>query len=162
MWHWRPNDRLAGHVRRYEKTELAQRLSNAGFRLVQFWSYGFPILNLTYPISALFRKEIPSVDLSLEANSQLGESSKANSLPTNFSRSKIPQRAFKPAYRQQTALSGTLRFEWPFQWLFNEIFWYPFLWVQIPFLNSDRGSGYLVNCVSDKGRNKRTGSGRSS
>lgn len=49
---WDAWDNLAGHVKRYEKEELKQLLQNGGFSIVQFYSYGFPFLN----IIKIFRK----------------------------------------------------------------------------------------------------------
>lgn len=49
---WDEWDKLAGHVKRYEKEELKQLLQNGGFSIVQFHSYGFPFLN----IIKVFRK----------------------------------------------------------------------------------------------------------
>jgi len=43
---WGANDDLAGHLRRYEKTELVNLLSQSGFDVLRFASYGFPWLNM--------------------------------------------------------------------------------------------------------------------
>lgn len=43
---WGPNDDLAGHIRRYEKPELWQKLERAGFSVVSFWSAGYPVGNI--------------------------------------------------------------------------------------------------------------------
>ena len=43
---WGPNDILAGHIRRYEKKELISLLNESGFKIVEFFSYGYPWLNI--------------------------------------------------------------------------------------------------------------------
>ena len=44
---WGATDVWAGHVRRYERTYLIEKLSTAGFDIVSFRSYGYPLLNFT-------------------------------------------------------------------------------------------------------------------
>ncbi len=43
---WDNWDILAGHVKRYEKHELMNLLRDNGFEITQFYSYGFPFLNI--------------------------------------------------------------------------------------------------------------------
>jgi len=45
--YWSIHDEIVGHKRRYEKVELAQKLTNAGFSQVKIISYGFPFINIT-------------------------------------------------------------------------------------------------------------------
>lgn len=40
-------DRYVGHIRRYNRNDLADVFSNAGFDLELMWSYGVPLANLT-------------------------------------------------------------------------------------------------------------------
>lgn len=57
--HWGSNDIWAGHVRRYERAELLRKLQEAGFDIIRFWSYGFPIANIVEPIkNRLARRRI--------------------------------------------------------------------------------------------------------
>jgi cyclopropane fatty-acyl-phospholipid synthase-like methyltransferase len=44
---WGATDVWAGHVRRYERAELLEKLAAADFDVVSFRSYGFPLLNIT-------------------------------------------------------------------------------------------------------------------
>jgi len=44
---WAVDDEMAGHFRRYEKTEIVQLLSMNGFRPKEVISYGFPFVNLS-------------------------------------------------------------------------------------------------------------------
>ena len=43
---WARDDEMAGHFRRYEKSEIADLLSRHGLRLLEVISYGFPFVNL--------------------------------------------------------------------------------------------------------------------
>jgi len=45
------SDELVGHVRRYEKEALQRLLETAGFEQIRIVNYGFPITELTRPIS---------------------------------------------------------------------------------------------------------------
>jgi glycosyltransferase involved in cell wall biosynthesis len=39
-------DELVGHVRRYEREQLAARFAEAGFQVEELWCYGYPLANL--------------------------------------------------------------------------------------------------------------------
>jgi glycosyltransferase involved in cell wall biosynthesis len=39
-------DELVGHVRRYERDQLAARFAEAGFEVEELWCYGYPLANL--------------------------------------------------------------------------------------------------------------------
>lgn len=47
MRKWGAIDVWAGHVRRYERDELQEKLATGGFDIVSFRSYGYPLLTLT-------------------------------------------------------------------------------------------------------------------
>lgn len=47
MSKWGATDVWAGHQRRYEREELQQKLHGSRFVIREFFSYGFPLLNLT-------------------------------------------------------------------------------------------------------------------
>jgi SAM-dependent methyltransferase len=123
---WTENDTRAGHARRYEKEELQEKLNGCGFQIENFWCYGFPILNLTYPLS---------VGLSRPAavESQVSESGDVRM--TDF---------------QKTASSGNRLFPGVSEWLFQEALWFPWLQFQRFFLDSDLGTGYLVKCSTKR------------
>ena len=57
MAHWDANDVFSGHVRRYEKKELQLRLAQAGFHLVDFYCYGFPLFNLLKRVGNLAMRQ---------------------------------------------------------------------------------------------------------
>jgi 2-polyprenyl-3-methyl-5-hydroxy-6-metoxy-1,4-benzoquinol methylase len=128
MRHWTRNDTCAGHARRYEKSELIKKLSAAGFRIQEFYCYGFPVLNGTYLLSSiLFRGRLQ--DDSPPGRGVLKE--RSESYLADF---------------DKTAQSGTRRFPWLSKWLLHEALWWPVLQLQKPFLKSDHGIGYMVKC----------------
>lgn len=47
-------DRAAGHIRRYGKEELRKKLSDAGFTVIKFYSYGYPMMNLAKKVRNFF------------------------------------------------------------------------------------------------------------
>lgn len=47
---WQSIDELAGHYRRYEKFELHKKLEAAGFEVLTIACYGFPLINMLYPL----------------------------------------------------------------------------------------------------------------
>jgi len=46
---WGANDDFCGHVRRYEKFELIEKLSGSGLASIRVYSYGVPLYNLMKP-----------------------------------------------------------------------------------------------------------------
>jgi SAM-dependent methyltransferase len=51
-------DKWAGHYRRYDREELKTKLESAGFKIIKFYNYGFPVANVVKPIrSYLMRKD---------------------------------------------------------------------------------------------------------
>jgi SAM-dependent methyltransferase len=54
MYRWHSGDRYAGHVRRYERDELQNKLRDAGFDVRALWMYGFPITELLFPLRELY------------------------------------------------------------------------------------------------------------
>ena len=123
MKQWTSNDMRAGHARRYEKQELLEKLNICSFQVERFLCYGFPLLNLTYPLSSgCFRRSV-SAERVLEGEGDA-----------------------RMADFQKTASSGTRRFAGLSGWLFCDLVWFPWLHAQRPFLGSDLGTGYLVKC----------------
>lgn len=43
---WDQWDEMAGHTKRYEKDELQKLLQDERFKIIRFYSYGFPFLNI--------------------------------------------------------------------------------------------------------------------
>ena len=54
MAKWQDVDELAGHYRRYERDELIQKLSKAGFTDIRIDPYGFPLINILYPLRKMY------------------------------------------------------------------------------------------------------------
>ncbi len=125
MRHWTENDTLAGHARRYEKSELLEKVSTEGFRIEEFWCYGFPVLNCTYPVSIFFKRRAKERD-------QVGPASLLSGVFMADSAS--------------TATSGGRPFLVLSEFMFVEPLWWPFLQLQKPFLRKDWGTGYIVKC----------------
>ena len=124
MRQWTRNDELAGHARRYEKKELLEKLVASGLAVEQLWCYGFPLLNLTYPVSSVLpRKTVSELEVPREGDNRM----------TDFNK---------------TALSGTRRLRGVSNWLFSEPVWFLWLQAQRPFLERDSGTGYIVKCTS--------------
>jgi len=122
MRQWTRNDTRAGHARRYEKKELLEKLKACGLQIEHFWCYGFPVLNLTYPLS---------VGLSRPVNAETQVRDSGDARMTDF---------------EKTARSGNRLFPGFSGWLLREQLWFPWLQSQRPFLDSDLGTGYLVKC----------------
>lgn len=122
MRQWTANDTRAGHARRYEKKELLEKLEATGFQTDLCWCYGFPLLNLTYPLS---------VGLSRSTTAETGAESSGDALMADF---------------QKTASSGSRLLPGFSGWLFCEPLWFPWLHCQRLFLHRDLGTGYLVKC----------------
>ena len=56
---WGPSDLIVGHLRRYEKSRLVTMTNEAGFEILQLFSYGFPWLNIIkYVRDSLARKAV--------------------------------------------------------------------------------------------------------
>jgi SAM-dependent methyltransferase len=49
---WNATDDWAGHVKRYEKEQLVDLVKQAGFDVLHFESYGYPLANILEPIRA--------------------------------------------------------------------------------------------------------------
>ena len=59
---WAASDELVGHVRRYEKEEIKNILNEAEFKIIKFYSYGYPFLNIVKKfIDYLFAKRLKKI-----------------------------------------------------------------------------------------------------
>ena len=65
---WQKQDEYAGHVRRYERQELQDKLAAVGFVDIRVIDYGFPLTALMYPFKQASYK--PDNDSSLEERSK--------------------------------------------------------------------------------------------
>jgi SAM-dependent methyltransferase len=112
---WGPHDVWAGHVRRYEREELAARLREAGLAVEFVWSYGFPLANWVEPL----RERVAA---------------RRNPSETQMSAAERTARSGVERSRLER-LAGRL-VEGPLI--------APFCWLQLAFLERDWGNGYLA------------------
>lgn len=112
---WGANDDFCGHVRRYERNELLEKLSGCGLDSIRIISYGVPIYNLMKPFydRAIKKK--------LAAGSMQDERTRNSGGMWLF-----------------TGLSSL------FNLLFNDFTMSPFYLLQRFFFNSDLGNGYFA------------------
>jgi SAM-dependent methyltransferase len=142
MRQWTRNDTQAGHARRYEKAELLGKLSTTRLQLDHLWCYGFPILNLTYPLSSIFgkrREESPEEALLVDGSGNLPMQSEQTA------RSGEMAKTYATDFTK-TLQSGYSKLPQASKWLFQEWLWMPFLQLQKVFLRRDSGIGYVVSC----------------
>jgi 2-polyprenyl-3-methyl-5-hydroxy-6-metoxy-1,4-benzoquinol methylase len=129
MRQWTVNDDLAGHVRRYEKAGLLETIKAANLKVESLWCYGYPILNLTYRYSLLFKKS---------GRRQANFDGNHSTALTEGSTCMLSM--------ERTAQSGNFVFGNWLERFFLESIWRPFLVWQRRSLLQDRGVGYLVRC----------------
>ncbi len=112
---WGSNDDFCGHLRRYGRDELTEKLVLTGFSNIQVWSYGVPIYNLMKP---LYDRAISA---RIEKSSFQGERTRKSG-----------------GMWMLTRLSGL------FSLLFNDITMYPFYLFQRLFFTSNIGNGFFA------------------
>ena len=142
MRQWTRNDTQAGHARRYEKADLIRKLSVTHFELEHLWCYGFPILNLTYPLSALL---IKTGSENTESRPPQHGANFASAPPELLNDRAGGAKAYATDLGK-TSQSGRRKFSNLASWFFQEWLWIPFLELQRIFLKADLGTGYLVKC----------------
>lgn len=120
---WSPSDVWAGHYRRYERDGLEELLTRSGFRVESLHSYGFPLANFIEPIRAWHHGRL------LARQTQQGDAELARKDGTE--QSGISRSLEKRLYPLYANLLGSLFMKAAFS-------------LQKRFLNSDRGTGYLV------------------
>lgn len=116
MKKWGKNDDFCGHVRRYERAELLEKLAGAGFTSIEILSYGVPLYNLMKPLYDM------AIDKQIEKNSLDHEKTKKSGGMWLF-----------------TDMSPLFNF------LFNDITMLPFYALQRLFFATDIGNGYFVS-----------------
>lgn len=117
--YWSLSDEVGGHVRRYTRDSLRDLLTETGFAIECFWSIGFPVTSVTRRLRNFVSKR---------AMRQLRNTPRAS-------------RALLSSFDSQRAspLDLAARFiEPPLAWLLHGL--------QLPFLESDLGAGYLLRC----------------
>ncbi|MEX2259473.1 MAG: methyltransferase domain-containing protein [Woeseia sp.] len=116
--YWSVHDELVGHVRRYEKAELIEKTTGAGFSSVRVISYGFPWVNiLSLPRIWLARRSISDrKDWDQQRQTSM---SNHNQIPSWLSNSILP-------------------------FFVNRFTIYPFARFSQLFNASDRSNGYVI------------------
>ena len=121
MSKWGETDVWAGHFRRYEKKELVRKIEDAGYEVVEFESYGFPLSNFIEPVrNYYYGKKLESIEKDDEfaKSVRTGESGVSRSAESSVF----------PVFAR-----------WPVTWIMAF-----FMKFQNLFLNMDMGTGYLV------------------
>lgn len=72
MDHWGVEDEQVGHLRRYERGELAEKLETAGLEDVVVWSVSVPVANLLYPLGNLLLRRQRAVTSQLQQTKESG------------------------------------------------------------------------------------------
>lgn len=73
MSKWAITDVWGGHVRRYERAELREKLEAAGFEISTLLSYGFPLLNLARHVrNVLYARDVRSHETVQERTKRSG------------------------------------------------------------------------------------------
>jgi SAM-dependent methyltransferase len=116
MEKWGKNDDFCGHIRRYERAELQEKLASAGFTSIEILSYGVPLYNIMKP---LYDR---AIDSQIENDRHDEEKTKKSGGMWLFTD------------------SSTL-----FNLMFNDVTMMPFYALQRLFFASDLGNGYFVS-----------------
>ena len=114
MKDWGANDVFCGHVRRYERDELEQKLRHAGYDDIEIYSYGVPVYNLMKPFyDRAIGNKPPAGELTERTTGSGG----------------------------MWLLGGAACL---FRMLFNDVTMFPWYVLQRLFYNSDYGKGYFA------------------
>jgi len=57
MSKWQAQDIASGHIRRYEESEIIEKLKLSGFEILELYDYGFPLTTIMRPFREIFYKE---------------------------------------------------------------------------------------------------------
>ena len=57
MTKWQAQDVASGHIRRYEESEIIEKLSLSGFEIIELHDYGFPLTTIMRPFREIFYKD---------------------------------------------------------------------------------------------------------
>jgi len=113
---WDKNDDFCGHVRRYERAELVEKLTAAGFGEIKILSHGVPLYNFMKPLYGM------AIGKQVQSNDPLCEKTK--------------QSGGMWLFTDMTLL---------FNLLFNNITMLPFYALQRLFFKTDLGNGYFIS-----------------
>lgn len=107
-------DQFVGHVRRYEKEQLRQLMTAAGYEHVLIYSYGFPLGNVTGFLSRIF-------NLSGRGRNHM----------------EMTERSIQSGVQRSRAIQNL-------GFLYNEKLLAPFCFIQTCFWRLDIGDGYIA------------------
>jgi SAM-dependent methyltransferase len=113
---WGRNDEFCGHIRRYERSELIEKLEITGFNDIKIFSYGVPLYNLMKPIYDL------AIGSQVQKDDHIQEKTKKSGGMWLFN-----------------DLSPV------FNLLFNDVTMSPFYLLQRLFFTTDYGNGYFIS-----------------
>lgn len=112
---WGPNDEFCGHIRRYERDELRDKIEKSGFEPLLIYSYGVPVYNIMKPFyDRAIKKGVKNEEASVARTEKSGG---------------------MWLFTGMKAL---------FNLLFNDFTMFPFYLLQKPFFKTDRGNGYFA------------------
>jgi SAM-dependent methyltransferase len=117
--YWTRSDELGGHVRRYERDSLQRVLRDAGLTVGTFWSFGFPLTAITT------RLRDRASEHRLKEVKDLSPEQRTLRSSFDSTRSVGADRVLGTAVEA----AGLI-----------------FHWMQVPFLSTDLGASYLVEC----------------
>lgn len=86
MSKWQDVDVLAGHYRRYEKQELIEKLKACGLSNVVIHTYGFPLINLLYPLRKIYYSSLLKNSKSLSKQEATAKSGVSRGLAMRFNK----------------------------------------------------------------------------
>lgn len=118
MSKWCLNDEWAGHYRRYEKSEIKNQLNECGFDVIWVWSYPVPINIVLDYLLEKEKKSNGGIEYHESNNYSIDDKTKESGIK-----------------REAGKLARALSKNW---------FIAPWHFLQLLFLNSDLGSGYVV------------------
>ena len=87
MHKWQAADEYAGHFRRYERDQLAQKLVTRKLDIHEFWCYGFPVTHLlALPYRIYYNKQLrdrplPKTEATKRSGAERSLARKLNRLP---------------------------------------------------------------------------------
>jgi SAM-dependent methyltransferase len=118
MSKWTPADELGGHWRRYERSELRERLQAGGLSVLTVWSYGFPVTAVTVPLRRI-----------LYRSREMKASRVERTLESSFDSVRHVAFGGKAVSVAAEALGAVCHL------------------LQLPFRSLDLGDGYFAHCV---------------
>jgi SAM-dependent methyltransferase len=120
MKKWTAADEIAGHYRRYERTDLLHLLATSAYKVEALWNYGFPLTSLTVPLRAiLYAARLRGLQTVTKQERTLHSSLEAVWMPRYGAR-----------LLRRVNEAGCLGFHF----------------LQLLFLHRDLGDGYIVSC----------------